>query len=103
MGLDAHTASLFPGAAQLADGLDPANPLDALRVDPDPLPTEAPFARISLTAARLLRAHALHLAITGNDKRAVLARARADRDAMSRPIAALLHAPSAAMHIHWSP
>ncbi|WP_133478400.1 6-phosphogluconolactonase [Cognatilysobacter segetis] len=103
MGQDAHTASLFPGAAQLAMALDPATDVEALRVDPDPLPPEAPFPRISLTAARLRRARVLHLAVTGEAKRAVLARAIDDADAMSRPIAALLHAPGAAVHVHWSP
>ena len=101
MGQDAHTASLFPGAPQLAAGLDPDTGLDALRVDPDPLPPEAPFPRISLTAARLRRTRALHLAITGEAKRAVLAQACAG--AASRPIAALLQAPGAAAHVHWSP
>ena len=103
MGADAHTASLFPNAAQLADGLDPASTLEALRVDPDPLPVDAPFPRISLTAARLLRTGALHLAVTGDAKRGVLAAAQADGDAMTRPIAALLHAPGATVHVHWSP
>lgn len=103
MGADAHTASLFPNARQLAEGLDPASPLDALRVDPNPLPVEAPFPRISLTAARLLRARALHLVVTGDAKRVVLAQATADPDAMTRPVALVLHAPVAAVHVHWSP
>ena len=102
MGLDAHTASLFPGASQLASGLDVESPFEALRVDPEPLPVEAPFPRISLTLARLLRARTLHLAITGDAKRAVLAQAQADGDALQRPVAALLHAPGAAVNIHWS-
>lgn len=103
MGADAHTASLFPNARQLASGLDPAAPLDALRVDPDPLPPEAPFPRISLSAARLLRAGVLHLAVTGVAKRDVLAQACADPDPLRRPVAAVLHAPDAALHVHWSP
>lgn len=103
MGADAHTASLFPGAPQLAAGLDPASSVDALRVDPDPLPADAPFPRISLTIARLRRAHALHLVVTGEAKRAVLAAAQADPDARQRPVAAILHAPGVPVHVHWSP
>jgi len=103
MGLDAHTASLFSGAPQLAAALDPDSRADALRVDPDPLPPDAPFARISLTVARLARTRALHLAISGDAKRDVLAQAYADGDARVRPIAALLHAPAAMVHVHWSP
>lgn len=103
MGADAHTASLFPNARQLAAGLDPASTLEALRVDPDPLPPEAPFPRISLTAARLLRSRALHLVVTGAAKRVVLEQACAAPDPMRQPVAAILHAPGARVHVHWSP
>ena len=102
MGNDAHTASLFPGAANIAEALDPANPDDACRVDPVPLPPEAPFPRITLTAARLLRTRSLHLAITGEGKLAVLRQAQASADPLRHPIAAILHAPDAVVHIHWS-
>lgn len=103
IGADAHTASLFPGAPQLAAALDPQAPFDALRVDPDPLPAEAPFPRISLGLARLRRAHALHVAASGDAKRAVLDAALADADALRRPVAAVLHAPDVPVHVHWSP
>lgn len=102
MGEDAHTASLFPGASQLAAALDPVAPFDACRLDPQPLPSEAPFARITLTAARLLRAHTVHLALTGEAKHAVLRQAEASQDPMQHPIAAILHAADTTMHIHWS-
>lgn len=102
MGNDAHTASLFPGAANLAAALDPNGIDDACRIDPVPLPPEAPFPRITLTAARLLRARSLHLALTGEGKHAVLREAQASRDVSRHPIAAILHAPGADVHIHWS-
>jgi len=103
MGTDAHTASLFPGAAALSEALDPLSTLDACRIDPDPLPPEAPFPRITLTAARLLRARALHLVITGAAKREVLRRAQASRDVLRHPIGAVLHARGAVTYVHWSP
>lgn len=103
MGGDAHTASLFPGASQLPEALDPRSTLEACRVDPDPLPPEAPFPRISLTAARLLRTRALHLVVTGEAKRAVLDRVYASPDPLRQPVAAILHAPGALVHVHWSP
>ena len=104
MGADGHFASLFPGAANLAEGLALDSGLDAIATLPDPLPPEAPFTRISLTLPRLLRAHAIHLVVTGEDKRRVLRRAQSldDGDAAT-PVAALLHARDHRVHIHWSP
>ncbi len=101
MGADGHFASLFPGAANLADGLALDSGVDAIAILPDPLPPEAPFARISLTLPRLLRARAVHLVASGHDKRAILRRAQQEPQA-PYPVAALLHAP-ASIHIHWSP
>ena len=92
-----------PFVSRMTAGLEASTPLDVLRVDPDPLPVEAPFPRLSLTAARLLRTRALHLAVAGDATRAVLAAARAGPDAMTRPVAAVLHAPGATVNVHWSP
>lgn len=103
IGEDAHTASLFPSAPQLAAALDPASMHDALRIDPQPLPDEAPFPRISLTAARLLRSRAIHLALRGAPKREALERACSSNEPQQWPVAAFLHAPQAQVHIHWSP
>jgi 6-phosphogluconolactonase len=102
MGNDAHFASLFPGALQLPQGLAADAP-DTLRVDPVPLPPEAPFARISLSAARLKRTRALHLALVGEAKREALRRAQASHDPMLTPISAFLHDDDVRVHIHWSP
>jgi 6-phosphogluconolactonase len=102
MGLDLHTASLFPAAPQLALGLAADGP-DALRVDPQPLPPEAPYPRISLGAARIKRARAVHLAIQGEAKLEAVRRAQHLHDAMAAPIAAFLHADDLRLHIHWSP
>lgn len=101
MGADGHIASLFPGAANLAEGLALDSGVDAIATLPDPLPPEAPFARISLTLPRLLRARSMHLVVTGHAKRAVLEQARRDPQAPF-PVTALLHA-GAPVHVHWSP
>ncbi len=104
MGLDAHTASLFPGAEGIDLALDPGSHLDAFRIDPVPLPPEAPFSRVSLTLARLVRTRALHLLITGHEKRDVLLRACADSgNRRGHPVAAVLHAATSPVHVHWSP
>ena len=105
MGADGHFASLFPGAANLADGLAMDSGCDAIATLPDPLPPEAPFARISLTLPRLLRAREIHLVVTGEDKRRVLRQAQQQDGAGEghAPVAALLHARDHHVRIHWSP
>lgn len=102
MGADGHFASLFPGAANITEGLSLDNARDAIATTPDPLPPEAPFPRISMTLARLTRTHALHLAVTGEDKRLVLQEAQRNPQA-AYPVATLLHASPVPIHIHWSP
>ncbi|MDE2408280.1 MAG: 6-phosphogluconolactonase [Xanthomonadaceae bacterium] len=103
MGADGHFASLFPGAANVQDGLAPDSGVDAIATLPDPLPPEAPFPRISLTLPRLLHAQEVHLVVTGHDKRRVLRQAQQDPQS-PHPVAALLQAAQAhPIHIHWSP
>ena len=102
MGADGHFASLFPGAANLAEGLAMDSGIDAIATLPDPLPPEAPFARISLTLPRLLRARTILLVATGEDKRRVLRQAR-QQDRGGHPVAALLHARDHRVQVHWSP
>jgi 6-phosphogluconolactonase len=95
MGKDAHTASLFPGAPNIAAALAPDSLQSVFAIQPKPLPPEAPFARVTLGAARLLHSRALLLAITGADKREVLHAALAN-DSVTLPISRFLHAPRAA-------
>ncbi|MGQ0798728.1 MAG: 6-phosphogluconolactonase [Pseudomarimonas sp.] len=102
MGNDAHTASLFPQATQLPAAMsDPAEA--AYRIDPQPLPPDAPFARISLSLRRLLHCRSMHLLITGDAKRSVLRRAQAEHDPLRMPISGVLHAHHVQAQIHWSP
>ncbi|QDA58285.1 6-phosphogluconolactonase [Thermomonas aquatica] len=105
MGADGHFASLFPGAANLAEGLAMEGGIDAIATQPDPLPPEAPFVRISLSLPRLLRAREVHLVVTGEDKRRVLRQAQQQDQggAIPYPVAALLHARDHRLQIHWSP
>jgi len=70
MGADMHTASLFPGADRLAEGLaDSAPPVLPMRAE------AAGEPRVTLTAPVLRSARHLHILITGADKRAALDRA----------------------------
>lgn len=71
MGADMHTASLFPGADHLAEALAPdAPPVMAQRAE------AAGEPRITLTAPVLQAALRIHVLITGDEKRAALARAQ---------------------------
>jgi 6-phosphogluconolactonase len=92
MGADMHTASLFPGADRLADGLDAhAPPLMAMRAP------GAPEPRVTLTAPVLDAAIAKHVVITGAEKRAALDQAR-QRGPMEAPITAVWGGAT----VHWA-
>ncbi|MDQ7730578.1 6-phosphogluconolactonase [Halomonas sp. SpR8] len=94
MGGDGHTASLFPDSPELTLALATEEPLVAVRTPSQPQP------RITFSADRLhqARRHILH--ITGDDKRAVLAKALNGDDVRQLPIRAFLTCPVA---IYWAP
>ena len=54
MGEDGHTASIFAGP-DLQDALDAPKARRAVGVMPDPMPSDAPVARVTLTRASILR------------------------------------------------
>lgn len=74
MGLDGHTASIFPGP-DMEEALDSKNEKRAIGVRPDPMPDNAPVDRASLTASAIASARTMLLTIEGTDKRAVLEQA----------------------------
>lgn len=92
MGADLHVASLFPDA----DRLDEALASDAPPLLPIRSPS-APEPRITLTLPVLKDTFALHVVITGAEKRAALERARG-LDAKAAPVVALL----GQAQIHWA-
>lgn len=92
MGGDAHIASLFPGADNLAAALAAdAPPLMAMRAE------GAGEPRITLTAPVLQGAMSTHIVITGPEKRETLERAR-HADPLEAPVRAVW---SGAM-VHWA-
>lgn len=103
MGNDAHTASLFPRVAGLKEALDIDNPQAIYHITPDPLPPEAPFARVTLSVSRLIRSRSIIIAITGEKKRQLVEEAIATLDAMNKPISAFLHLTTPPVIVYWSP
>lgn len=92
MGADMHTASLFPGADNLAAALDDnAPPLMAMRAE------TAGEPRVTLTAPVLKGAMSIHVLITGREKREAIERA-AHLDAMEAPIRTVLGQAT----VHWA-
>jgi 6-phosphogluconolactonase len=87
MGGDGHIASLFPSGDPRADDPQPVR-----RLTPDPLPTEAPFERLTLTIPALLASDALLFVIRGEAKRALFEAAAAGLNDL--PVARLLRAAS---------
>ena len=84
MGEDAHTASLFPCAAELAVGMTTDD--DALITRP----LSAPYTRVSLSKNRLLNTRHGMLHIVGEKKKSVLESALQSGDEMQYPISAFV-------------
>jgi 6-phosphogluconolactonase len=102
MGADGHTASIFPGADFQA-ALDAPKARRAIGVMPDPLPAEAPVARVTLTRAAILSARTVLITITGQQKREVLEQAIADGQSSKLPIGRVLAEAEQPIDIHWCP
>lgn len=100
VGGDGHTGSILPGpdlaAALAADTL-------AAAVTPDPLPPEAPVARITLTRHAMIQTRGAMLTIGGAAKREVLERAIADGAESGTAIGAVLAVMPVPVDLFWSP
>jgi 6-phosphogluconolactonase len=101
VGADGHTASIFPGP-DLDEALNGPKTRRALGVMPDPLPKDAPVARVTLSRAAILSARTIMIALSGQDKRDVLERAIKDGALSTTPIGRVLADAEQAIDIHWS-
>lgn len=97
MGEDGHIASLFPGAAELSEGLNTEALALALR------PTHAPHPRLSLSLHALLQSRDIVLMISGQAKRRVLEAALAEGPVEALPVRAILRQTAAPVSVFWTP
>lgn len=102
VGADGHAASIFAGP-DLDEALNGPKEHRALGVMPDPLPAEAPVARVTLSKSAILAAKTIMIVVTGDEKRAMLERAIEDGALSSVPVGRILADSDLAVDIHWSP
>lgn len=102
MGEDGHTASLFPGAIDLAAALASDCAYQSFDASGCPVAGEYP-QRITLTPHGWQTAHSRFLLISGAKKRRVFEKALAAGDARRFPIHAAIAQGQHALSVHWSP
>jgi 6-phosphogluconolactonase len=102
VGADGHTASIFPGP-DYDEAINGPRERRALGVMPEPLPPEAPVARITLSRAAIVSAKALMIAVTGDAKRKVIEAAIKQGPSSAYPIGRVLADAELPVDIHWSP
>ena len=102
MGEDGHTASIFAGP-DLQDALDAPKARRAIGVMPDPMPSDAPVPRVTLTRAAILSARTMLITVTGDTKRELLEQAIADGQSSKLPIGRVLAEAEQPIDIHWAP
>jgi 6-phosphogluconolactonase len=102
VGEDGHTASIFSGP-DLKEALDAPKARRAIGVMPDPLPADAPVARVTLTRPAILSARTILITVTGDAKRELLEQAIADGHSSRLPIGRVLAEVEQPIDIHWCP
>ena len=101
IGNDGHAASIFPGP-DYDEALNGPKERRALGAMPDPLPPEAPVARVTLSRAAIVSARALMIAITGQAKKEVLEAAIEQGPSSPYPAGRILAEVELPIDIHWS-
>ncbi|UVO49441.1 6-phosphogluconolactonase [Sphingomonas sp. SUN019] len=102
VGGDGHTASIFPGP-DFDEALNGPKERRALGVMPEPLPPEAPVARVTLSRQGIITARALMIAVTGAGKKRVIEDAISEGAGSPYPIGRVLADAELPVDIHWAP
>jgi 6-phosphogluconolactonase len=98
MGTNGHTASIFHGP-DYDEALSTKK--RAIGLTPDPLPPEAPVARVTLTRSAILAARSILITIDGDEKKQVLEEAIEQGDKSQYPIGRVLAGAEQSIDIHW--
>ena len=98
MGTDGHTASLFPAAPELDEGMD-LNQSEWLMITN---PKVAPHQRITFTRKALLNTNRLILHCYGQEKALILKQAEQKLDYHIYPIAAFMGQDMIDLEVYWT-
>lgn len=97
MGEDGHIASLFPGAAELPEGLRTEAQVLAVR------PSHASHPRLSLSLHALMQSRDIVLLMAGGTKRRLLEQALEEGPVEALPVRAILRQTTVPVSIFWAP
>jgi 6-phosphogluconolactonase len=103
VGEDGHIASLFPGAAGLAEALDLGAVAQCVVITPIPLPVEAPYPRLTLALSAILSSRWIMLLLAGETKKHVFETACEGGDAALMPVRGVLHQNQVPLTVCWAP
>jgi 6-phosphogluconolactonase len=104
MGVDGHTASLYPHAEGLAAALIPEGEQLVAPISARPSQVTGPYTeRLTLTVAGLLRSERLNLILTGEEKLAVYRAARTGDRVEDMPVRSLLQQEQVPVALYWAP
>lgn len=98
MGGDGHTASLFPQAINLSQGLDMSSGKQCIAIDP----VSAPHHRMSMTLPRLLQTRNMIIHITGKEKKYLFEKATTIKDLKQLPISTVIQQQKIPVSLFWA-
>lgn len=101
VGEDGHTASILPGP-DMERAIAGPRGRRAVGVRPDPLPTSAPFDRVTLTADAFASARTVMLVLRGGETRKIVERAIEEGPLSAAPIGRVLAGLEQSVDIFWS-
>ena len=102
MGPDGHTASLFPHAQGLENGLDSNQLVCAINAIESDV-TGSITERMSLTLNAISQSKVVKLLISGDEKLAVYKQALAGGNVNDMPLRAVLNHPEINIEVYWAP